>query len=123
MAISGLFQSLGFSASVSPLTPPTFPGFNRGGYTGETGGIVHPREFVLNAAATQSLGTNLLSAMNRTGRIPVSAMTSGKVSGRAGGSNQTIVLNQNFSAPVDRFNASAREVANQTLETVSRGLR
>lgn len=46
------------------------PGFNTGGYTGDTGGVVHPREFVLNAQATRSIGTDTLHAMNMTGVAP-----------------------------------------------------
>lgn len=38
-------------------------GFQGGGYTGETGGFVHPREFVLPAEAVQYYGLGLLQQM------------------------------------------------------------
>ena len=39
--------------------------FNKGGYTGETGGIVHPHEFVLRPAITQKIGISRLERINR----------------------------------------------------------
>ncbi len=39
--------------------------FHKGGYTGETGGIVHPHEFVLRPAITQKIGISRLERINR----------------------------------------------------------
>ncbi len=39
-------------------------GFEKGGYTGALGGIVHPHEFVMNSDAVDKWGVNLLSSMN-----------------------------------------------------------
>lgn len=44
--------------------PPRNHGFSEGGYTGETGGEVHPHEFVFNPAATSNLGVSTLQALH-----------------------------------------------------------
>jgi hypothetical protein len=53
-------------------------GFAAGGYTGDIGrsdvaGVVHGQEYVLNAAATRSLGVGFLDQVNRLGAIPAGA--------------------------------------------------
>jgi hypothetical protein len=45
-------------------------GYSSGGYTGERGGVVHPREFVLRPEATRAIGRPALEHMNRTGQMP-----------------------------------------------------
>lgn len=71
-------------AQIAASRMMALPGFSDGGYTGEKGGIVHPREFVLNAMATDALGRSNLDYMNRTGQMPVAkAAASGGSGGRA----------------------------------------
>nr|BDD45625.1 hypothetical protein 5 [Gammaproteobacteria bacterium] len=55
------------TAAISAITPQ---GFSTGGYTGNMGvndiaGVVHGKEYVLNAAATKRIGVDNLNAMNR----------------------------------------------------------
>lgn len=55
-----------------------FFGFASGGYTGggrsKVRGFVHGEEFVMRAQATRSIGLSALEHMNRTGRVPASAV-------------------------------------------------
>lgn len=58
-------------AAVSALSPK---GFKSGGYTGnygtsEVAGVVHGKEYVLNAEATKRVGINTLNAINNGGSI------------------------------------------------------
>lgn len=59
------------TAAISAITPQ---GFSTGGYTGNMGvndiaGVVHGKEYVLNAAATKRIGVDNLNAMNKGGSI------------------------------------------------------
>lgn len=59
------------TAAISAITPK---GFSTGGYTGNMGvndvaGVVHGKEYVLNAAATKRIGVDNLNAMNKGGSI------------------------------------------------------
>lgn len=59
------------TAAISAITPQ---GFSTGGYTGNMGvndiaGVVHGKEYVLNAAATKRIGVDNLNAMNKGASI------------------------------------------------------
>ena len=59
------------TAAISAITPQ---GFSTGGYTGNMGvndvaGVVHGKEYVLNAAATKRIGVDNLNAMNKGGSV------------------------------------------------------
>lgn len=59
------------TAAISAITPR---GFSTGGYTGNMGvndiaGVVHGKEYVLNAAATKRIGVDNLNAMNKGASI------------------------------------------------------
>ena len=59
------------TAAISAITPK---GFSTGGYTGNMGvndiaGVVHGKEYVLNAAATKRIGVDNLNAMNKGASI------------------------------------------------------
>jgi tape measure domain-containing protein len=76
--ISGGMNALGLAGATASVanTPGSpdrgliggrVPGFATGGYTGSTGGITHPNEYVLNAQATRNIGVANLNAMNGGG--------------------------------------------------------
>lgn len=46
------------------------PGFSDGGYTGESGGVVHPKEFVFSAPAVDAIGLDNLEALHHAGLNP-----------------------------------------------------
>lgn len=59
------------TAAISAITPQ---GFSTGGYTGNMGvndiaGVVHGKEYVLNAAATKRIGVDNLNTLNRGGGL------------------------------------------------------
>lgn len=59
------------TAAISAITPQ---GFSTGGYTGNMGvndiaGVVHGKEYVLNAAATKRIGVDNLNTMNKGGSV------------------------------------------------------
>jgi hypothetical protein len=90
LGINSAFGAIGGAMSPSPANPmvrgpggqptsitmvPGVMGHADGGYTGDYGvnevaGIVHGQEYVLNAKATSSIGTQALSHMNKTGKVP-----------------------------------------------------
>ena len=51
--------------------------FHTGGYTGETGGMVHPREYVLREEVVNKIGINKLDNLNRVGKLVSSISKSG----------------------------------------------
>lgn len=84
-------------AAVSALSPK---GFKSGGYTGnygtsEVAGVVHGKEYVLNAEATKRVGINTLNAINNGGSIQAEkqAQANAKVQG---GQAPNVNLNPNF---------------------------
>lgn len=84
-------------AAVSALSPK---GFKSGGYTGnygtsEVAGVVHGKEYVLNAEATKRVGVNALNAINNGGSIQAEkqAQANAKVQG---GQAPNVNLNPNF---------------------------
>lgn len=75
-------------AAVSALSPK---GFKSGGYTGnygtsEVAGVVHGKEYVLNAEATKRVGVNALNAINNGGSIQAEKQAQANV--KAGGTGQ-----------------------------------
>lgn len=75
-------------AAVSALSPK---GFKSGGYTGnygtsEVAGVVHGKEYVLNAEATKRVGINTLNAINNGGTIQ--AEKQAQANAKAGGTGQ-----------------------------------
>jgi len=67
---------------VAALSGQTIPEFGAGGYTGNISrngqlAIVHPYEFVLNAAATKAIGVDVLNAWNRAPRFAEGGAVSG----------------------------------------------
>lgn len=59
---------------MSAITSFSPKGFSTGGYTGNMGvndiaGVVHGKEYVLNAAATKRIGVDNLNAMNKGGSV------------------------------------------------------
>lgn len=79
------------------------PGFATGGFTGSTGGIVHPNEFVMNAEATRSLGLGRLERMHQ-------------VAGAGSTSN-------NVNITVNAQSDTAQSIANVTADSVGRAMR
>lgn len=84
-------------AAVSALSPK---GFKSGGYTGnygtsEVAGVVHGKEYVLNAEATKRVGINTLNAINNGGTIQAEkqAQANAKVQGSQA---PNVNLNPNF---------------------------
>lgn len=84
-------------AAVSALSPK---GFKSGGYTGnygtsEVAGVVHGKEYVLNAEATKRVGINTLNAINNGGSIQAEkqAQANAKVQGSQA---PNVNLNPNF---------------------------
>ena len=62
------------SSIIGAITAFTPKGFSTGGYTGNMGvndvaGVVHGKEYVLNAAATKRIGVDNLNAMNKGASI------------------------------------------------------
>lgn len=55
------------------LPAPEEPAFLHGGYTGATGGIVDPHEFVFSSPAVQAIGLENLEAMHRLAKTGQSA--------------------------------------------------
>jgi hypothetical protein len=128
-------------------------GFSDGGYTGPGGkyqpaGVVHAGEFVINKASTKKIGLPALSALNNLGKLPGyfsggavaieqgllgglnsvprynAGLSSAVSTGRTDNSkNTTIKIEQNFNAPVDRFNASANTLAREQAEALRRAIR
>lgn len=75
-------------AAVSALSPK---GFKSGGYTGnygtsEVAGVVHGKEYVLNAEATKRVGVNTLNAINNGASIQAEKQAQANV--KAGGTGQ-----------------------------------
>src|SRR5690606_35816502 len=63
-------------------------GFKSGGYTGnygtsEVAGVVHGKEYVLNAEATKRVGVNTLNAINNGGTLQAEKVA--QASAKAGG--------------------------------------
>jgi hypothetical protein len=63
------------SAASSAFNKQEAKAFGVGGFTGNVAkhapaGVVHGREFVINADSTSKLGVNRLNYMNKTGRLP-----------------------------------------------------
>lgn len=78
-ALSHRIQASAFA--ISALSYRRAGGFKQGGYTGGGGvndvmGVVHGREFVVNAENTSRLGLDFLNALN-SGRTPVAAPSGG----------------------------------------------
>jgi len=102
MSSSGAASTVGNAARFDPVAGINrTPGFASGGYTGETGGVVHPREYVLNAQATQAMGISNLNAIN-TGRAG------------AGASATRIIINQNAPGVV----VQAQEVSRGEIQVM-----
>ena len=62
------------SSIIGAITSFSPKGFSTGGYTGNMGvndvaGVVHGKEYVLNAAATKRIGVDNLNAMNKGGSV------------------------------------------------------
>lgn len=84
-AAGSLFGGGGMSAGASSAWGNIF-GFASGGYTGngstsEVAGAVHKREFVMNAAATQRIGVDNLSAMNENRAVSMGSSGGGNSGG------------------------------------------
>ena len=91
-----------------PTKGMAFDGFGlfaSGGYTGDGGlwepkGVVHGGEFVLNKFATQAIGTEVLSKINKTGRLPSLFVPQ---SSPPPAPSKTVIINQNFTDQRDRY--------------------
>jgi hypothetical protein len=68
------------AAAMATSAGLSFAGFSSGGYTGEGGGIVHPREFVFSAPAVKAIGLQNLESAHRA------ALNPGNTGGFGGGS-------------------------------------
>ena len=68
-SLGGLFGGGGSGLGFNVL------GFQRGGFTGSTGGIVHPREFVVNERGTRN-NRELLELLNRGAQVPAVVQSS-----------------------------------------------
>ena len=68
-----------YNKHMGGLLGPNVPNlkFHKGGYTGETGGIVHPREYVLREEVVNRIGINKLDNLNRVGKLVSSISKSG----------------------------------------------
>lgn len=115
-------------------------GYESGGYTGDFGrktvaGVVHGREFVVNASATQQ-HRGLLEAMNRgdlsgyTGQAQAPSSTSGSYAGAgvvSGGSSVTVVVNNNASGTVatqtERDTPDGKQIEITIEEVVTKSVR
>jgi len=64
-AIASLMSGGTFSAGFGAILKSSglFPGFASGGYTGSTGGYVHPNEYVSNSRTVDYFGTGLFEAL------------------------------------------------------------
>lgn len=93
-----LFEKLGFLKLFTGSDDSgSAPGFRSGGYTGNGGegdaaGIVHGREFVLNAAATRFYGRDILDSMNRRMMPPALTQTTSAVAAPSSGRRVSIDL-------------------------------
>lgn len=87
-------------------------GFSQGGYTGngstsEVAGVVHGGEFVVNAAATRSIGVNNLNSLNSTGSL--ASLSTGRTSAlsnlerpQSGGDMYVNVINNSSDSTVSQ---------------------
>lgn len=87
-------------AQAASIKSVNMQGFKSGGYTGnygtsEVAGVVHGKEYVLNAEATKRVGVNALNAINNGGSIQAEkqAQANAKVQG---GQASNVNLNPNF---------------------------
>lgn len=69
------------AAATMATTLQSMAGFSKGGYTGEDGGIVHPKEYVFSAPAVDSIGLDNLESMHRAALNPASPSSSGAAAG------------------------------------------
>jgi hypothetical protein len=115
-------------------------------------GIVHAGEFVVNKEATRELGLPLLNALNQgikpgyalgglvspinlesnllsglnsrpSYNLNPSALATAEGQKSNGDRRPNITIEQNFHAPVDRFNASASTLAREQAEAMRRAIR
>jgi hypothetical protein len=116
--ISSFGASLLFGALAVALIASLAGGFSSGGYTGDMGrgdvaGVVHGQEYVLNAAATQSLGVGFLDQVNRLGAIPAGApiapVSAGSPLLSAGGSSGSMMRDK----PAQTFFVDSRSVVDR----------
>lgn len=87
-------------AQAASIKSVNMQGFKSGGYTGnygtsEVAGVVHGKEYVLNAEATKRVGVNTLNAINNGGTLQAEkqAQANAKVQG---GQAPNVNLNPNF---------------------------
>jgi hypothetical protein len=99
------FAQLGIQRGIGMLFG--IPGFATGGYTGSTGGMVHPNEFVFNADAVRSIG---IGSLERQQAI-----------GMAGGNNVTINQTVNGGNPNDVGRVTHHAVERALRESRSTG--
>ena len=87
-------------AQAASIKSVNMQGFKSGGYTGnygtsEVAGVVHGKEYVLNAEATKRVGVNALNAINNGGSIQAEKQAQANVKVQ-GGQAPNVNLNPNF---------------------------
>jgi hypothetical protein len=99
MIAGAMAQGAQIASIISSVAAPT-TGYKTGGYTGnygtsEVAGVVHGKEYVLNAEATKRVGINTLNAINNGGTIQAEKVA--QANAKASSSNSSnINLNPNF---------------------------
>jgi hypothetical protein len=151
MDIGSQLISSGVNSLIGGLFGFSEGGYTGPGGKTKPAGIVHAGEFVLTKEATKRIGLptlnymnmlwklpgylaggavgleeNLLGGLNSIERFQPAIATAGSTTNNASNSNSrntTIKIEQNFMAPVDRFNASANTLAREQAEALRRAMR
>lgn len=79
-------------AKAATIATSAVPGFSEGGYTGDTGGIVHPHEVVFSAPAVETLGRDNLLALHSSAKAGNSSPAPSGASGVGGGAQNIAVF-------------------------------
>lgn len=98
-------------------------GFESGGYTGDVGrsdvaGVVHGREFVMDAGATARLGVSNLEALQR-GSANIQGSDNVATQGAFGGGGDTVIVNVMDSSMIEDY-LSSPESDNVILNKIER---